>query len=79
MLMLIKYKIQITNAFDVDDVDLMIDLRQADGNRMTWTYYEFKVYNQKYWLHIGEAESPPNGHVAMAYHNSVHMIMTTMV
>ena len=56
-----------------DDVDLMIDLRKADGNGMTWIYHKFKVdgSNEKYQLHIGEAEGPPNGHDAMAYHNGM--------
>ena len=54
-----------------DDVDLMIDLRQADGNGMTWIYHNFKIdgSNQKYRLHIGEAEGPPNGNDAMTPHN----------
>ena len=56
-----------------DDVDLIIDLRKADGNGMTWIYHTFKVAgsNVKYRLHIGEAEGPPNGHDAMAYHNGM--------
>ena len=59
-----------------DDVDLMIDLRQADGNGMTWIYHTFKAggSSQKYGLHIGEAEGPP----IMGCHLA-HMIMTTMV
>ena len=54
-----------------DEVDLMIDLRQADGNGMTWIYHTFKVdgSNEKYQLHIGDAEGPPNGNDAMAYHD----------
>ena len=49
----------------------MIDLRQADGNGMTWIYHTFKVdsSNEKYQLHIGDGEGPPNGHDAMAYHD----------
>ena len=60
-----------------DDVDLMIDLRQADGNGMTWIYHKFKVdgSNEKYRLHIGEAEGPPNGYDAMAIHDG--MLFTT--
>ena len=60
-----------------DDVDLMIDLREADGNGMTWIYRKFKVdgSNEKYRLHIGEAEGPPNGHDAMAQHDG--MLFTT--
>ena len=56
-----------------DEVDLMIDLRQADGNGMTWIYHKFKVdgSNKKYQLHIGEAEGPLNGHDAMAGHNGI--------
>ena len=55
----------------------MIDLRQADGNRMTWIYHKFKVdgSNEKYRLHIGEAEGPPNGYDAMATHDG--MLFTT--
>ena len=54
-----------------DEVDLMIDLRQADGNGMTWIYHTFKVdgSNEKYQLHIGDAEGPPNGNDAMAHHD----------
>ena len=54
-------------------MDLMLDLRKADGNGMTWIYHKFKIdgSNQQYRLHIGEAEGPPNGHNAMAYHNGM--------
>ena len=60
-----------------DDVDLMIDLREDDGNGMTWVYHKFKIdgSNEKYRLHIGEAEGPLNGHDAMAYHDG--MFFTT--
>ena len=56
-----------------DDVDLMIDLRKDDGNGMTWIYHKFKVdgSSEKYQLHIGEAEGPPNGNDAMAYHDEM--------
>ena len=55
----------------------MIDLRQADGNGMTWIYHKFKVdgSNEKYRLHIGEAKGPPNGYDAMAQHDG--MLFTT--
>ena len=38
---------------------------------MTWIYHKFKTdgSNQKYRLHIGEAEGPPNGNDAMTPHN----------
>ena len=54
-----------------DDVDLMIDLRDNNGNGMTWTYSTFEVSgsNDKYRLQIGGAEGPPGGFDAMAYHN----------
>ena len=54
-----------------DDVDLMIDLRDNNGNGMTWTYSTFKVSgsNDKYRLQIAGAEGPPGGFDAMAYHN----------
>ena len=53
------------------DVDLMIDLRDNNGNGMTWIYGLFKVSgsNDKYRLQIGDAEGPPGGYDAMAYHN----------
>ena len=56
-----------------DDVDLMIDLRQAGGSGMTWIYHKFSIdgSNDNYRLHIGEAEGPPNGHDAMAYHDGM--------
>ena len=54
-----------------DEVDLMIDLRKADGNGMTWIYHTFKVNgsNDRYRLHIGDGEGPLNGNDAMAFHN----------
>ena len=54
-----------------DDVDLMIDLRENNGNGMTWIYHNFKVNgsNDKYRLQIGDAEGPPGGYDAMAPHN----------
>ena len=60
-----------------DDVNLLIDPREADGNGMTWIYHKFKVdgSNEKYRLHIGEAEGPPHGYDAMAYHDG--MLFTT--
>lgn len=53
------------------DVDLMIDLRDNNGNGMTWTYSTFKVSgsDDKYRLQIGGAVGPPGGYDAMAYHN----------
>ena len=53
------------------EVDLMIDLRQADGNGMTWIYRNFKVNgsNDKYRLQVGESEGPPGANDAMFYHN----------
>ena len=53
------------------DVDLMIDLRDNNGNGMTWIYHLFKVggSDDKYCLQIGDAEGPPGGYDAMAYHN----------
>ena len=53
------------------DVDLMIDLRDNNGNGMTWTYSTFKVSgsNDKYRLQIGGGVGPPGGYDAMAYHN----------
>lgn len=54
-----------------DEVDLMIDLRHNNGNGMTWIYHNFKVNgsDDKYRLQIGQAEGPPGGFDAMAYHN----------
>ena len=54
-----------------EDVDLMIDLRDNNGNGMTWLYHVFKVNgsDDKYRLQIGEAEGPPGGFDAMAFHN----------
>ena len=54
-----------------EDVDLMIDLREENGNGMTWIYHTFKVNgsNDKYRLQIGEAEGPPGANDAMASHN----------
>ena len=51
-----------------DDVDLLIDLRQAGGSGMAWIYHTFKVAgsNEKYRLHIGESEGPPDGFDALA-------------
>ena len=59
----------------------MIDLRQADGNGMTWIYHKFKVdgSNQKYRLHTGEAEGPPNGHDAMATIMECFSVHTTTI
>ena len=56
-----------------DDVDLMIDLRDNNGNGMTWIYHDFKVNgsNDKYRLQIGEAEGPPGAYDAMAIHNGM--------
>ena len=61
-----------------DDVDLLIDLRQAGGSRMTWTYHKFKVdgFSEKYRLHIGEAEGPQDGFDAMGTYNG--MLFTTV-
>ena len=60
-----------------DDVDLIIDLRETDGNGMTWVYHKFKVEgsNEKYKLHIRAGEGPPNGYDAMANQNE--MMFTT--
>ena len=54
-----------------DDVDLMIDLREENGNEVAWIYHTFKVNgsNDNYCLEIGEAEGPPSANDAMAYHN----------
>lgn len=54
-----------------EDVDLMIDLRDNNGNGMTWVYHDFKVNgsNDKYRLQIGGGEGPPGGYDAMVYHN----------
>ena len=54
-----------------NDVDLMIDLRENNGNGMTWIYHKFKVNgsDDKYRLEIGEAEGPPGGYDGMAFHN----------
>ena len=54
-----------------EEVDLMIDLRDNNGNGMTWIYHVFKVNgsDDKYRLQIGDAEGPPGGYDAMAYHN----------
>lgn len=54
-----------------EDVDLMIDLHENLGDGMTWIYHLFKVNgsNDKYHLHIGEAEGPAGAYDAMAYHN----------
>ena len=56
-----------------DDVDMIIDLRQADGNGMTWIYHKFKVdgSNQKYRLLVGEADGPSNGNDAMTPHSGM--------
>ena len=56
-----------------EDVDLMIDLRDNNGNGMTWLYHDFKVNgsNDKYRLQIGDGEGPPGGYDAMAYHNGM--------
>ena len=62
-----------------DDVNLLIDPREADGNGMTWIYHKFKVdgSDEKYRLHIGEAKGPPNGyHDAMAYHDGMLFTVT---
>ena len=61
-----------------DDVDLLIELRQAGGSAMTWIYRKFKVdgSNEKYRLHIGEAEGPQDGFDAMAVSNE--MMFTTV-
>jgi ficolin len=61
-----------------DDVDLLIDLRQTGGSRMTWIYRKFKVDgpSEKYLLHIAEAEGPQDGYDAMATNNG--MIFTTV-
>ena len=54
-----------------EEVDLMIDLRDNNGNGMTWIYHDFKVNgsNDKYRLQIGQGEGPPGGYDAMANHN----------
>ena len=54
-----------------DDVDLVIDLQEDNGNGITWIYHTFKVKgsNDKYRLQIGDAEGPKGAHNAMAYHN----------
>ena len=54
-----------------EDVDLMIDLRDNNGNGMTWIYHLFRVNgsDDKYRLQIGQAEGPPGGYDGMAIHN----------
>ena len=56
-----------------EDVDLMIDLRDNNGNGMTWIYHDFKVNgsNDKYRLQIGDGEGPPGSYDAMTYHNGM--------
>ena len=54
-----------------DEVDLIINLQEDNGNRMTWTYHTFRVNgsNDKYRLEIGEGEGPIRANDAMAQHN----------
>ena len=61
-----------------DDVDLLIDLRQAGGSRMTWIYRKFKVDgpSEKYRVHIGEAEGPQDGYDATANYMNGMMFTT---
>ena len=62
-----------------NDVDLIIDLRDNNGNGMTWTYHNFKVNgsNDKYRLQVGDAEGPPGANDAMAYHAQWNAIFHT--
>ena len=61
-----------------DDVDLMIDLRENNGNGMTWIYHQFKIKgsNDKYRLEIGQSEGPPGAYDAMAVHNGKQFTAT---
>ena len=54
-----------------DNVDLMIDLRNADGNGMTWIYNHFKVAgsNDKYRISIAGGVGPSDGYDAMVHIN----------
>lgn len=60
-----------------DDVDLIIDLRDNNGNGMAWFYDHFEVAgsNENYRLTIGKGVGPPNGYDAMAHLN--HSQFTT--
>ena len=54
-----------------DNVDLMIDLRQDDGNGMTWIYSHFKVAgsDDHYRLDIAGGIGPSDGYDVMAHLN----------
>ena len=51
------------------DVELRIDLREEDGNKVTWKYQRFRVdgADDMYRLHIGEGRGI--GRDGMAHHN----------
>ena len=50
---------------------MVIDLKEDNGNGVTWIYHDFKVNgsNDKYRLEIGGGEGPPGANDAMSYHN----------
>ena len=52
-----------------EQADLRIELKFRDGTMITWTYHYFVVDGpqNKYTLHIGEAEGPDNYQERMAY------------
>ena len=50
-------------------MELRMDLEDESGNKITWTYQEFRVEGpeNKYRLHIGEGEGTPGTRDHMAY------------
>ena len=55
-------------------VELRMDLEDESGNKITWTYQEFRVEGpkNKYRLHIGGGEGTPETTDRMTVHNSMY-------
>ena len=57
-----------------EDVELRIDMKDEQGNKLTWVYQQFSVDgpDQKYRLHIGQGTGTPGSQDAMAGSHSLN-------
>ena len=58
----------------LEDVELRIDMKDEQGNKVTWVYQQFSVDgpDQKYRLHIGQGTGTPGSRDNMAVHHSIN-------